>query len=65
MVAPVVKPTAVPRGRPSSSVTQLAAASSTAAWAGVTWRIALFWSHALVSQSAPSAAGSVPPMTKP
>ena len=39
--------------------------SSTAEWAGVTARIPAFWSQALTSQSAASAAGWVPPMTKP
>jgi hypothetical protein len=33
--------------------------------AGVAYRRAVFWSQALVSQSAPRAAGRVPPMTQP
>ena len=36
-----------------------------AEWAGVTWRSHAFWSQALTSQSAASAAGYVPPMTMP
>ena len=52
IVAPVAKPTAVPWGRPSSSTNQCPATSSTAAVAGVTSRIAAFWSQALTSQSA-------------
>ena len=44
---------------------QLAATSSTAAVAGVGWREPVFWSHAATSQSAASAAGYAPPMTKP
>jgi hypothetical protein len=32
---------------------------------GVAYRIAVFWSQLLTSQSAASAAGSVPPMTQP
>ncbi len=41
------------------------ATSSTAVCAGVTVRRPEFWSHALTSQSAASAAGCEPPMTKP
>ena len=41
------------------------ATSSTAAVAGVGWRDPVFWSHAATSQSAASAAGYAPPMTKP
>ena len=41
------------------------AASSIAAVAGVAKRSPAFWSQALTSQSAASAAGSVPPMTQP
>ena len=39
--------------------------SSIAEWAGVSTRRPAFWSHALTSQSTASAAGWVPPMTKP
>ncbi len=39
--------------------------SSIAEWAGVMSRSPAFWSHALVSQSAASAAGWVPPITNP
>ncbi|OLT15621.1 hypothetical protein BJF80_09525 [Serinicoccus sp. CUA-874] len=39
--------------------------SSTALWAGVTGRSPAFWSQALTSQSAASAAGCVPPTTNP
>ena len=41
------------------------AVSSSATTPGVGERIPAFWSHALTSQSAASAAGSVPPMTHP
>lgn len=39
--------------------------SSAAVYAGETARITQFWSQALTSQSAASAAGSVPPITNP
>ena len=65
IVAPVAKPTALPAGSPSRSSSQLLATSSTAEYAGVTSRMPAFWSHALVSQSAASAAGWLPPMTIP
>ena len=65
MVAPVAKPTSDSAGSPSSSSSQLPAASSMAAVAGVAKRSPAFWSQALTSQSAASAAGSVPPMTQP
>ena len=56
---------AVPAGRPNRSNSQPPAISSTTAAAGdITYRPA-FWSQALASQSAPSAAGWLPPMTKP
>lgn len=65
MVAPVVKPTALSPGRPSRSSSHAPATSSTAAYAGEAARSTQFWSQALTSQSAASAAGSVPPITKP
>src|ERR1700731_65856 len=52
-------------GRPNSSLSQRPATSSITATAGPQAWIAAFWSHAAVSQSAASAAGSVPPMTQP
>ncbi len=64
MVAPVVKPTSE-SGRCRMSSSQRPATSSIAAIEGVARRIPAFWSHALTSQSAPSAAGSVPPITQP
>ena len=65
MVPPVTKPTALPAGRPSRSTTHASVTSSIAEWAGVSSRSPEFWSHALTSQSTASAAGWVPPMTKP
>jgi hypothetical protein len=65
IVAPVTKPTSASAGSPSRSSSQPAAACSTAVVPGVAKRIAVFWSQLLTSQSAPSAAGSVPPMTQP
>ena len=52
VVAPVANPTAAPDGSPRRSSSQEPATSSAAAVAGVTWRIAAFWSHALTNQSA-------------
>ncbi len=65
IVPPVTNPTALSAGRPSRSSSQADATSSTAVCAGVTVRRPEFWSHALTSQSAASAAGCEPPMTKP
>ncbi len=65
VVAPVAKPTAAVRGRSSASRTQRSATASIAAAPGELTRLKAFWSHAEVSQSAPSAAGSAPPVTKP
>ena len=65
IVPPVTNPTSLPDGRPSRSSSQAAATSSTATTPGVAWRRAVFWSQALVSQSAAIAAGWVPPMTQP
>jgi len=65
MVAPVVNPTLDPVGSPNSSTSHPAATSSATAAAGeVAYRPA-FWSHALVSQSAATDAGTLPPITKP
>ena len=65
IVAPVTKPTPLAAGSPSRSSSQALVTSSTAAWAGLTARSTAFWSQALTSQSAPSAAGWAPPMTMP
>jgi hypothetical protein len=46
-------------------LTQPATVSSATAAAGDMTCIAVFWSHAEVSQSAATAAGSAPPVTKP
>ena len=64
-VAPVVKPTADPDGRPSSPSSQRAATSSVATTPGVASRMPAFWSQAATSQSAAIATGSAPPMTQP
>ena len=65
IVAPVVKPTLTPDGSPNRSASHAPATSSATAAAGpMTYRPA-FWSHALVSQSAASAAGRLPPITNP
>ena len=52
-------------GRPSSSSIHSPATCSAAAAAGESACVAAFWSHAVVSQSAASDAGSAPPTTKP
>jgi hypothetical protein len=65
IVPPVTNPTSAPDGSPSSSRIHADAASSTATVPGVACRMAEFWSQALVSQSAASAAGCVPPITHP
>ena len=61
----MTNPTAPVAGSPSRSSSHALVTSSTAVWAGVTVRSAEFWSHELVSQSAASAAGWLPPMTMP
>ena len=63
--APVVRPTLHSAGRPSTSSSQPHATSSTTEAAGDETALNEFWSHAEVSQSAASAAGSAPPVTKP
>ena len=63
--APVTKPLETPAGSPSSSASHSAATSSTAAAAGEVTTENPFWSQALASQSAASAAGSALPITKP
>ena len=63
--APVTKPTLALAGRPSRSSAQPAAISSIAATAGESEWNAAHWSQAETSQSAASAAGSAPPITKP
>ena len=62
---PVTNPTDAPAGRPSSSASQPPPTSSTTAAAGPSTCSPAFWSQAAVSQSAASAAGVAPPMTKP
>jgi hypothetical protein len=65
IVAPVTNPTLEPSGSPNSSRSHAAATSSATAAAGeIAYRPA-FWSQALVSQSAASAAGTPPPITNP
>src|SRR6267143_16038 len=62
---PVTIPIPVPEDSPNSSVNQPITVSSTTAAAGESTNRPAFWSHALVSQSAPTAAGRLPPITKP
>ncbi len=64
-VAPVTKPPAVPAGSASASTIQRSATASTRAVPGVTSERAEFWSHAVASTFAATAAGSAPPMTNP
>ena len=64
-MAPVVNPTLTPAGNPNRSASQAPATSSATAAAGPMTYSPAFWSHAEVSQSAPSAAGSDPPITNP
>src|SRR5262249_57611513 len=62
---PVVNPNEAPAGRPSRSLSQAPATSSTAAAAGeVTWLNA-GWSQPAVSTAAAVAASRAPPPTKP
>ena len=63
--APVVSPTPLSAGSPSTSSSQPHATSSTTDAAGEETALNAFWSHAEASQSAPSAAGRAPPVTKP
>ena len=65
IVPPVTKPTALPAGSPSRSSSQALATCSVAVAAGVSRASPAFWSQALVSQSAASAAGCEPPITMP
>ncbi len=62
---PVTSAKDAPAGSPSSSLSQRPAVSSITVIAGVGRVRPAFWSQAVTSQSAASAAGSVPPMTKP
>ena len=64
MVAPVVRTPPHDRGRPKSSFNQPRATDSRCPPSGVATHAPGFWSHVDVSQSAPSAAGVVPPLTK-
>jgi hypothetical protein len=63
--APVVSPTPDEAGSPSSSSSHPHATSSTTDAAGEDTALNEFWSHADASQSAPNAAGTEPPVTKP
>ena len=63
--APVTKPLETPSGSPSTSTSQSAATCSSAAATGDSTTEKPFWSHAVASQSAATAAGSALPMTKP
>jgi hypothetical protein len=62
---PVTKPVDTSAGSRSSSTSQRAVTSSTTMTAGAAAYPPLFWSHAVTSQSAPTLAGTAPPMTKP
>jgi len=62
---PVTRPRLDAGGSRSKSRSQPTAASSTTDCAGDTAYSPLFWSQALVSQSAATLAGVEPPMTKP
>jgi hypothetical protein len=63
--APVTKPLDTPSGSPSSSTSQPDATCSSAAATGEVTTENAFWSHAVASQSAATAAGSALPKTKP
>ena len=65
IVPPVTNPTALPSGSPSRSSSHALATCSVAVTAGVSRASPAFWSQALTSQSAASAAGCVPPITIP
>jgi hypothetical protein len=62
---PVTSPIEECAGKPSRSQTQSRTTSSTTAADGPPTYSPAFWSHADVSQSAASAAGRPPPITKP
>lgn len=64
MVAPLTRLPLNASGRPSRDFNCVTAASSIAA-AIVSWLSWLFWSVTLTSQSAATAAGVPPPVTKP
>ena len=65
IVPPVTNPTALPSGSPSRSSSHALATCSVAVAAGVSRASPAFWSQALTSQSAASAAGCEPPITIP
>ena len=65
IVAPVTKPATVVEGRPKSSTSQRCATCSSVAATGEAVKAPAFWSHAAASQSAATATGCDPPMTKP
>ena len=64
-VALVTNPTAARVGNPRASRTQRSVTASIAAPAGDDIRLYTVWSQVDTSQSAASAAGSVPPTTRP
>ena len=64
-VAPVTKPATVVGGRPKSSTSQRCVTCSSLAATGEAVKAPPFWSHAAASQSAATATGCDPPMTKP
>ncbi len=63
--APVGRPWLASGGMRSSSFIHSPATCSAAAAAGDMMWVATFWSHAAVSQSAATEAGSAPPITNP
>ena len=65
IVAPVTNPTLVSGGEAEQLDEPAAATSSATAAAGEMAYSPAFWSQALASQSAPRAAGRLPPMTNP
>ena len=64
IVAPVVRTPPHDCGSPNSSFNQPSAIDSRCPPSGVATQAPGFWSHVEVSQSAPRAAGVVPPLTK-
>ena len=65
MVAPLTNTASVAAGSPSSSTSQDRVTRCRRAATGLITGSAAFWSHAVASQPAASAAGSVPPVTNP
>ena len=62
---PVVKPNEASAGSPNSSLSQLPATCSATSADGPSTPMPAHWSQVEVSQSAASAAGTEPPITKP